>query len=158
VSDSQPARPSVERFTLRARPPLRPLFIAAVTEVVGALLLVLWRAADLPVVVGVLGIVLLVLGAALVVAALVLTARLRSEVLLEADALTVVRGGRRRSLPWAEVREVTLQHPRLSVLGDDEAARLVVVNPRPAGDPHFAAVADAVTRRLDAERGYRELG
>ena len=158
MSDSQPAPPSVERFTLRARPPLRPLFIAAVTEVVGALLLVLSRAAELPAVVGVLGVVLLVLGAALVVAALVLTARLQTEVLLEADGLTVVRGGKRRSLPWGEVREVTLEHPRLSVVGDDATSRLVVVNPRPAGDLHFAALAGAVTRRLDAERGYRELG
>ena len=158
MSDSQSARPPVERFTLRPRPPLRPLFIGAVTEVVGALLVVLWQAAELPAVVGVLGVVLLALGAALVVAALVLTSRLQAEVLLEADALTVVRGGNRRSLPWGEVREVTMEHPRLTVLGDAAAGRLVVVNPRSAGDPHFAALANAVTRRLDAERGRRELG
>lgn len=158
MSDTQPVPPPVERFTLRPRPPLRPLFIAAVTEVVGALLLVLWRAAGLPAVVGVLGVVLLVLGAALVVAAVVLTARLRAEVLLEADAVTVVRGGRRRSLPWGEVREVTEEHPRLSIVGGDASSRLVVVNPRPAGDPQFAALAGALTRRLDAERGYRPLG
>jgi hypothetical protein len=158
VSDAQPAPPPVERFTLRAAPPLRPLFIAAVTELAGAVLLVLWRAAGLPVVVGVLGVVLLVLGAALVTAALVLTARLRAEVVLEADELTVVRAGRRRTLRWREVREVTLEHPRLRLLADDPAAELVVVNPRPPGDPHFAALAAAVTRRLDSDRGYRGLG
>lgn len=157
MSDSQPARP-VERYTLTPPPPVRPLFITAVTVVVGALLLVLWRAAELPAVVGVLGGVLLVLALALLVAALVLGSRLRTEVRLEPDALTVVRRGQHRSVPWDQVREVTLQHPRLTVVTDDPPDRLVVVNPRAAADPSFAALARAVTARLNQDRGYRELG
>jgi hypothetical protein len=157
VSDSQPA-PPVQRFTLTPPPPLRPLLITAVTVLVGAVLLVLWASADLPAVVGVLGGLLLVLGLALLGTAVVLAARLRTEVRLEDDALTVVRRGQQRSVPWDQVREVTLQHPRLTVLTDEPAGRLVVVNPRRPTDPNFAALAQAVTARLDRDRGYRELG
>jgi hypothetical protein len=107
-------------------------------------------------VIGVLAALLMVLGVALAVAALVLTARLRTEVRLEPEALTVVRRGRQRSVPWDQVREVTLDHPRLTVIAAEPDADLVVVNPRPAGDPRFASLLAEVKQRLDADRGYQE--
>lgn len=150
-------QPAVQRFTLNARPPVRALAIAAVAEVLGAALLVAWSVWGLPLVVALLGGLLLALGTVLVAAALVLTGRLRTEVLLSADAITVVRSGQRRSVPWNQVREVTLQHPRLHVVAADPADGLVVVSPRGQGDPSFHTLVQAVRRRLDDESGYREL-
>jgi len=137
---------------------VRPLAIAAGTVVIAALLVVLWRSAALPLVVGVLGAVLLVLGLGLALTAVLLTARLRTEVLLEPEAVTVVRGGRRRSVSWSQVREVTLEHPRLTLVSGDSEAGLVVVNPRSAGDRRFGDLVASITQRLDSDRGYRELG
>jgi hypothetical protein len=156
VTDPRPDQPAVQRYTLTAAPPVRPLAIAAVAVVIGAVLLVLWHSAGLSVVVGVLAALLMVLGLALAIAALVLTARLRTEVRLEPEALTLVRRGRERSVPWDQVREVTLDHPRLTVIAAEPDHGLVVVNPRPAGDPHFAALLAQVKQRLDADRGYQE--
>jgi hypothetical protein len=156
VTDPRRDQPPVQRYTLTAVPPVRPLVIAAAAVVLGAVLLVVWHRAGLFLVVGVLGALLMVLGLALAIAALVLTARLRTEVRLEAEALTVVRRGRERSVAWDRVREVTLDHPRLTVVAGEPDDALVVVNPRPAGDPHFASLLAQVKQRLDADRGYQE--
>ena len=157
MSDPQPVPPAVQRITLRAVPPVRPLAISAGAVAVGAVLLVVRASADLPLVVGLLGALLMVLGVALAAVALVLTARLRTEVRLEPDALTVVRAGRRRSVPWDQIREVTLQHPRLTVVAAEPDAGLVVVNPGPAQDRRFAALLAEIRARLDADRGYSEF-
>lgn len=156
MSDSSLTSPATQRFTLNARPPVRPLAIGAGTVVVGAVLLVLWQALALPTAVAVLAGLLLVLGLALVLAALLLTARLRTEVKLYPNAISVVRRGQERSVSWREVTEVSLTHPRLSLLTEDRAGGLVVVNPRQASDPVFADLVDQVRRRLDADRGYTD--
>ena len=136
---------------------MRALAIAAAAEVVGALLLVGWGALDLPVAVAVVGGLILAFGTVLVGAALVLSGRLRTQVHLGADEITVTRGGQHRSLAWSKVEEVKLQHPRLHVVGSDPADGLVIVNPRAAGDPLFASLMDAIRQRLDTDRGYRGL-
>ncbi|CAA9313712.1 MAG: hypothetical protein AVDCRST_MAG61-1909 [uncultured Friedmanniella sp.] len=150
-------RPPVQRFTLQPRPPVRALAIAAVSDLVGALLLVGWGALDLPIAVAVVGALALAFGTVLVGAALVLNGRLRTQVQLAAEAITVVRGGRQRSVPWSAVEEVKLQHPQLHVVATDPADGLVIVNPRAAGDPLFASMMDAIRQRLDTDRGYRPL-
>lgn len=155
MSDSSLA-PTTQRFTLNAAPPVRPLAIAAGTVVVGAVLLVLQQALELPTALAVLAGLLLVLGVALALAALLLTARLRTEVTLSPDAITVRRHGQERSVPWREVTEVSLGHPRLGLLTEDRTGGLVVVNPRQASDPLFAALVDQIRRRLDANRGYTD--
>lgn len=157
MSDPRPVPPTSQRFTLAATPPVRPLAIAAVAVVLAAAVLVLWRSLDLSVVLAGLAAVLMVLGLALAVAAVALTARLRTQVRLDADALTVVRGGKQRSVPWEQVREVTLQHPRLTVVAAEPDSSVVVVNPRSAGDPIFHALQESIRQRLDHDRGYRSL-
>lgn len=157
MSVAPAGQPPVQRFTLHPRPPVRALAIAAGAEVVGALLLVGWGAFDLPIAVAVVGGLVLAFGTVLVAAALALSGRLRTQVHLAADEITVTRGGQRRSLPWTKVEEVKLQHPRLHVISTDSADGLVIVNPRAAGDPLFASLMDAIRQRLDTDRGYRLL-
>jgi hypothetical protein len=126
--------------------------------VLGALLLVGWSALDLPLVVVLLGGLLLALGTALLATALVLAGRLRAVVELRPEVLAVSRGGRSRSVAWNAVKEVKLQHPRVLVVTEDPADGLVITNPRGAADARFASLVDALTERLDANRGYRPLG
>ena len=155
MSDPRPAAPpSPQRFTLAAAPPVRPLAIAAVTVVVASALLVAWRALDLSAVLAGIGLVLMLLGLALAVAALVLRARLRTDVRLTQDALIVQRAGRERALPWSEMEEVSLHHPRLIFRAAEPERSLVVVNPRSESDRVFRALQETVRQRLDADRGY----
>lgn len=157
MSESSPAQLPAQRFTLNARPPVRPLAIGAGAAVVAAVLLVLWQVLSLPVAVAVLAGLLLFLGVALAVAALALTARLRTEVRVDATGISVSRRRQQRSVSWREVTEVNLEHPRLSLLTGERGAGLVVVNPRPVDDPVFAGLVDQVRQRLDRDRGYTDL-
>ena len=157
MSSHPTAHPPVQRFVLVATPPVRALAIAAGAEVLGALLLVGWQALDLPVVAAVLGALLLAFGSVLVAAAVVLSGRLRTLVELTEDAVSVTRAGRSRSVPWSDVREVTLQHPQVQVVTQDPADGLVITNPRGAEDPRFVSMLEALQQRLDTDRGYRPL-
>ena len=157
MSPHPAVQPPVQRFVLVARPPVRALAIAAGTEVLGALLLVGWQALDLPLVVAVLGALLLAFGTVLLAAAVVLGGRLRTLVELTPETLRVTRAGRSRSVPWAAVQEVTLNHPQLQVVTEDPAEGVVITNPRGPADPRFASLLDALRQRLDTDRGYRPL-
>jgi hypothetical protein len=58
---------------------------------------------------------------------------------------------------WADIDNVTLTGPRLTLVrktGDP----VVVVNPRTPADPTFTALLAALSRRLDADRGYHPPG
>lgn len=157
MSDASTAQLPAQRFTLNAPPPVRPLAIAAGTVVVAAVLLVVWGSLELPVALAALAVLLLVLGVALAVAALVLAARLRTEVCLDATAITVVHRRQERSVSWREVTEVSLAHPRLSLITGERTTSLMLVNPRRPDDPVFNALVDQVRQRLDGNRGYRDL-
>lgn len=157
MSSHPAAHPPVQRFILAATPPIRALAIAAGAEVLGALLLVGWQVLDLPVVAAVIGALLLAFGSILVAAAVLLSGRLRTLVELTDDAVSVTRAGKSRSVPWNQVRELTLRHPQVQVLTRDPADGLVITNPRGAEDPRFRSMLDALRQRLDTDRGYRPL-
>lgn len=143
-----------QRFTLTAPPPVRALAIAAVTALVAAALIVTSRILDLGTVVLVVGVVGLALAVALAVAALVLSRRARVDLVLAADAVTVRRAGQAQRVPWADIDNVTLTGPRLTLVRKT-GADVAVVNPRTPTDPTFTALLAALTQRLDADRGYR---
>ena len=145
-----------ERFALTARPPVRALAIAAVTTLLGAVLMVLAQARDLSMVLLIIGSALLVFGLTLGLLAIMLVARLRSTVVLDGDGATVVRGSRRQSLTWSAIDHVDLDGPRLSMISKGEdGPDLVVINPRTPADQTFLALVAAVQKRLDADRGYQ---
>ena len=145
-----------ERFALTARPPVRALAIAAVTTLLGAVLMVLAQARGLGLVLMIIGSALLVFGLTLGLIAILLIRRLRSMVVLDADKITVIRGGRSQSLAWSAIDHVDLNGPRLGMIskGDDQPD-LVVINPRTPDDRTFLALVASLQKRLDADRGYR---
>ena len=145
---------SEQRFTLTAPPPVRALAIAAVTALVGAGLMVASRGLDLGPVVLVVGLVGLGLAVALAVAAFVLGARVRADLVMGPEAITVRRNGDVRRVPWADIDSVTLSGARLTLVRKTGAG-VVVVNPRTPTDPTFTALISAIQHRLDADRGYR---
>ena len=143
-----------QRFSLSAPPPVRPLAIAAVIALVGAGLMVASQVLELGAVVLVVGLVGLGLAVALAIAAVVIVARLRTDLVVEPEAITVRRSGQVQRVPWAEIDTVTLTGPRLALVRK-AGADVMVINPRTPTDPTFVALLAAISRRLDADRGYR---
>jgi hypothetical protein len=155
VSDSSGLQPRERRFALAAPPPVRSLAISAGAAVIAAAMIVLSSALDLPQVVTAAGVGLLILAVVLAVVALVLTARLRTTLVLDPETITIISGRRRRVVPWSMIDIVRRQGPRLLLITQPEGgADVTVVNPGTATDATFDALIAEIQRRLDADRGY----
>ena len=147
-----------QRFVLRAELPFRALVIAAIAAVAGAALLVLGKALALPAAVVALGGLLLGFAVALAVAAVLAERRWRQTVLLEEAALTVSTRDSRRTLRWSEITSVKLEGDRLvftKTSGESDPTE--VSNPHGPSERTFVAMLDAISARLDADRGYHSL-
>jgi hypothetical protein len=146
------------RFVLSAPPPLRSLAISSVAALLAAVMIVLGSALDLPQAVAIVGIGLMVLAIALVIAALILTTRLRTTAILDSTSITIIQRGDRRTVPWSMIDSVKMQGPRLLLITEPEGGRnVVVVNPRGSTDGTFSALIVDIQRRLNADRGYRPI-
>jgi hypothetical protein len=138
---------------------VRSLAISAVAAVIAAAMIVLSSALDLPRVVMIAGVSLMIFATSLAVVALVLTARLRTTLLLDAESITIINGRRRRVVAWSTIEVVRRQGPRLLLItkpGDGEDA--TVINPGTATDATFGALIAEIQRRLDVDRGYGRVG
>ena len=144
-----------ERYVLALRPPVRALAITAVTALLGALLVVLAQVFELGLVLVIIGGALLLFAVSLGLISALLVARLRSTVVLDAEAIRVIRGRRTSRVPWSAVDHVMLKGPRLTVVTKpDQGEAVTVVNPRTPTDPTFRSLVAAVQGRLNADRGY----
>jgi membrane protein YdbS with pleckstrin-like domain len=158
VSDSAEERPDQARFVLTALPPLRSLAISSVSAVIAAAMIVFGAALELPQAVAIAGIVLMVFAVVLAVVALLLTARLRTTLILDSQSITIARGRHRRVVPWSMIQTVKMQGPRLLLITAPEAGSdAEIVNPRPSTDATLAALIAEIQRRLNADRGYRRI-
>jgi hypothetical protein len=155
VSDSGGLQARETRFALAAPPPVRSLAISAGAAVIAAAMIVLSSTLDLPQVVTAAGVGLLILAVVLAVVALVLTARLRTTLVLDPETITIIKGRRRRVVPWSMIDIVRRHGPRLLLITQPEGgADVTVVNPGTATDATFDALIAEIQRRLDADRGY----
>jgi hypothetical protein len=158
LSDTGGPQPQEAQFALTAPAPVRSLAISAVAAVIAAAMIVLGSALDLPPVVTIAGVGLMIFACLLAVVALVLTARLRTTLALDSESITIIKGRRRRVVPWSTIDVVRRQGPRLLLItkpGDGMDA--TVVNPGTATDATFDALIAEVQRRLDADRGYGRI-
>jgi hypothetical protein len=132
--------------------------IGAAAVLVGAVLLVLGGSGRLPLPLAVLGGLLVALGLALTVAAVLAFGRLAQTVELGAEAVTVRRRRGTVTLAWSDISKVLLDGPRLILLPAAEQNEPVqVLNPGGAAEATFTSLTEAVRERLDAHRGYRPL-
>jgi hypothetical protein len=158
VSDSAKEGAEQARFVLTALPPLRSLAISSVSAVVAAAMIVFGTALELPQAVTIVGIVLMVFGVVLAVVALLLTARLRTTLILDPQSIRITRGRHGRAVPWSMIQTVKMQGPRLLLITAPEAKPdAEIVNPRGSTDATFAALIAEIQRRLNVDRGYRRL-
>ena len=137
---------------------MRSLAISAVAAVIAAAMIVLGSALDLLQVITIVGVSLMIFSCLLAVVALVLTARLRTTLALDSESITIIKGRRRRVVPWSTIDVVRRQGPRLLLItkpGDGMDA--TVVNPPTATDATFDALIAEVQRRLDADAAMDEF-
>jgi hypothetical protein len=132
--------------------------ISAGAALIAAAMIVLGSALDLPEVVIIAGVILMVFAVALAVAAIALTVRLRTTLILDPESITIINGRRRRVVGWSTIDIVRRQGPRLLLITKPgSGADLTVVNPRAGNDAMFSALIAEIQKRLDADRGYRQV-
>lgn len=138
---------------IRPRPPVRAFALAAVAVLLGAALLVAGSALGWGVVVTVIAVVVMVAGVALALVAIGAARRQAVTVSFDSDGFRVVPpAGETHAGPWTSVTKVTGAPGRLTLhQGDERRTHLIV----PAGsDADLDAIAAAIGRHLDADRGY----
>jgi hypothetical protein len=121
-------------------------------------MMVLTSAIDLPQVVAVAGIGIMIFAIVLTLVALVLTVRLRTALILDPHSITIIKGRRRRVVPWSMIDRVRMRGARLLLITKPEGGPdATVLNPRATTDATFSALIAEIQQRLDADRGYERL-
>ena len=143
---------------LAAPHPLRSLAISSIAALIGAAMIVLGSALDLPRAVAIVGAGLMIFAIVLAIVALALTVQLRTTLILDHQSITIIRGRHHRALPWSMIDSVKMQGPRLLLVqvpggGPD----VVLINPPGSEDATFAALIAEIQSRLNADRGYRQI-
>ena len=143
---------AADNFIIDPRPPVRAFLLAAVVSALGAILAVMpldwpWRW----ILVG-FGIVLIAAAGLLIGLAIASMRRQRVVVELDETGFRVDSPAGAQSGTWAEVTRVTSAPGRITLhKGDTERVHLVA----PTGDlPQFEALSQAISQRLDDDRGY----
>jgi hypothetical protein len=158
VSDSGGPQLQESQFVLTAPLPVRSLAISAGAAVIAAAMMVLGNALDLPQFIVIAGVGLMIFAVLLAVVALVLTRRLRTTLILDATSITILNGRRRQVLQWSMIEVVRRQGSRLLLITKPAGGRdVTVVNPRAESDATFAALIAEIQKRLNTDRGYRQI-
>jgi hypothetical protein len=158
VSDSGGPQRQESEFVLTAPLPVRSLAISAGAAVIAAAMIVLGNSLDLPQFIVIVGVGLMIFAVLLAVVALVLTRRLHTTLILDATSITILNGRRRQVLPWSMIEVVRRQRSRLLLITKPEGGRDVTVfNPRAESDAMFAALIAEIQKRLNTDRGYRQI-
>ena len=113
---------------------------------------------DLPQVIVIAGLGLMIFSVLLAVVALVLTVRLRTTLVLDSESITIIKGRRRQVVPWSTIDVVRRQGSRLLLITKPErGSDVTVFNPRAETDATFSALIAEIQKRLNADRGYRQI-
>ena len=132
--------------------------ISAGAALIAAAMIVLGSALDLPQVVIIAGVILMIFAVALAVAAIALTVRLHTTLILDPESITIINGRRRRVVGWSTIDIVRRKGPRLLLITKPgRGSDMAVVNPRAENDVVFSALIAEIQKRLDADRGYRQV-
>jgi hypothetical protein len=134
------------------------LAISAGAALMAAAMIVLGSALDLPQVVMIAGVALMVFAVVLAVVAVALTVRLRTTLILDPESIVIINGRRRRVLTWSTIDIARRQGKRLLLITKPgSGSDVIVVNRRAETDATFSALIAEIRKRLNADRGYRQL-
>jgi len=140
------------RHRVRQRPSLRALGLAALMVLVGVVLLMMADLLDRQLALTAMGLVGVVLGMALFIAAWFLARSMRVEVVLDDNGYWLAGPGRPEKGTWAEVGRVT-RGERGITLHRKDGSRLQLMVAR-GGVADLDALGSDIAARLDENRGY----
>ena len=121
-------------------------------------MIVLSSVLDLPQVMVIAGVGLMIFAVILAVAALVLTVRLRTTLVLDPKSITIIKGRRRQVVQWSMIDVVRRQGSQLLLITKPEGVPdVTVLNPRAETDATFSTLIAEIQKRLNADRGYRQI-
>jgi hypothetical protein len=121
-------------------------------------MIVLSSVLDLPQVMVIAGVGLMIFAVMLAVVALVLTLRLRTTLVLDPKSITIIKGRRRQVVQWSMIDVVRRQGLQLSLITKPEGVPdVTVLNPRAETDATFSTLIAEIQKRLNADRGYRQI-
>ena len=142
------------RHRVRQRPSLRALGLAALLVLLGVVLLMMADLLDRQLALTAIGVVGVVLGLGLFVAAWLLARSMRVEVVLDDSGYYLAGPGRPEQGTWAEVGRVT-RGERGITLHRKDGTRLQLVVAR-GGVADLDALGTDIAARLDSDRGYSQ--
>lgn len=121
-------------------------------------MIVLSSVLDLPQVMVIAGVGLMIFAVMLAVVALVLTLRLRTTLVLDPKSITIINGRRRQVVQWSMIDVVRRQGSQLLLITKPEGVPdVTVLNPRAETDATFSTLIAEIQKRLNADRGYRQI-
>ncbi len=121
-------------------------------------MIVLSSVLDLPQVMVIAGVGLMIFAVMLAVVALVLTVRLRTTLVLDPKSITIIKGRRRQVVQWSMIDVVRRQGSQLLLITKPEGVPdVTVLNPRAETDATFSTLITEIQKRLNADRGYRQI-
>lgn len=121
-------------------------------------MIVLSSVLDLPQVMVIAGVGLMIFAVMLAVVALVLTLRLRTTLVLDPKSITIIKGRRRQVVQWSMIDVVRRQGSQLLLITKPEGVPdVTVLNPRAETDATFSTLIAEIQKRLNADRGYRQI-
>lgn len=121
-------------------------------------MIVLSSVLDLPQVMVIAGVGLMIFAVMLAVVALVLTVRLRTTLVLDPKSITIIKGRRRQVVQWSMIDVVRRQGSQLLLITKPEGVPdVTVLNPRAETDATFSTLIAEIQKRLNADRGYRQI-
>ena len=121
-------------------------------------MIVLSSVLDLPQVMVIAGVGLMIFAVMLAVVALVLTVRLRTTLVLDPKSITIIKGRRRQVVQWSMIDVVRRQGSQLLLITKPEGVPdVTVLNPRTETDATFSTLIAEIQKRLNADRGYRQI-
>lgn len=111
---TSPPETAPQRFQLPVRQPLRELLIASLCATIGSLEVIAWAVFDLGALL-IAGIILILVGLGYAGWCLVRHWRTRWIAKVDAEAITVTSGSRRRQLRWSEMSEVKVGRNQVEI-------------------------------------------
>ena len=121
-------------------------------------MIVLSSVLDLQQVMVIAGVGLMIFAVMLAVVALVLTVRLRTTLVLDPKSITIIKGRRRQVVQWSMIDVVRRQGSQLLLITKPEGVPdVTVLNPRAETDATFSTLIAEIQKRLNADRGYRQI-
>lgn len=137
-----------QRFRLPVRPPLRELLIASLCATIGSLEVIAWATFRLGWPVLLAGVALTVVGVGYGAWCLYRHWRTRWIAKVDADALTVTNGSRRRRLSWPEMGEIKVGKHRVEIFDQLGKKRLILgVDRTPRAAESLRGMLDAIELR-----------